>query len=188
MMIKMISFFLSLILMASSPYPGARSGPLLSCLAREEEEIHKDRRGDAIAHLNQFFIHKLSTLGKMPLTPTALAKICGPKISSPSLRLLHELIFSGKDIFSQDKPVEEKFFSLIPLAFFGFVAKVQEDAPTPDCLQREIPQLTRLYQRYKHLEQRYTYKFLWGERNQLKTIWYKLEKVDAIFKKCTSKK
>lgn len=131
----------------------------------------------------------------MDLAPEYLRKICGPKISSPSKRLLYFLLDDGPGIFvfnsgitglekSIGQSMLEDFMQSSQQLILGYIATIQQEAPTADCLKKNIPELDLLYIDMKYLEEEIETKYLFKKKGLAEKILNKLSRYPALLKSC----
>lgn len=184
-----------LILILSSLETWARPSEVLRCLGVEEQRLHKAKSQGPEYQLNQQLISELVQVQNVDLAPAYLKMICAPNVSSPSKKFLYLLLDNGKGIFeyrhgvaSFEKSIAESmlddFVQASQQIILGYIATIQQEAPTADCLKKNIPQLDLLYVDMKYLEEEIDTVYLFKKKGLAEKILGKLNNYPALLKKC----
>lgn len=171
-------------------------GALLRCLAKEEASLHKSKRAGPQYKLNQLFFNEWAGNPKLELRRDTFEKVCGNNNPSPSITLLEEFMLGGKNIFrasllsdidpmaNMQKITLSELRRQMPQVFFSYVADLEALAPTADCLEREIPALAPLREKYRYLESEISLEFLDNHHSEWQQIFSGLEKWQKHFAVC----
>lgn len=177
----------------------ARPSELLRCLGVEEQRLHKAKSQGPEYQLNQQLISELVQVQNVDLRPELLKKICSSAVSSPSRMFLYTLLDNGKSIFEFshgitgfEKSIAESMLEDFVLSsqqiVLGYIATIQQESPTADCLKKNIPELDLLYVDMKYLEEEVETKYLFKKKGLAEKILGKLSDYPAILKKCQPSK
>jgi hypothetical protein len=169
-------------------YVNAQS--LLHCLGAEESHYAKLKYTGPNYKLNQLMIEEISSLSDLKILPAAYNKICRDPKAYPSLLLLESLMNRNSRLFRDGGDQQFQYATLKTLKsnsgrlLITYLSYIQSVSTTAKCIEREIPQVTNLYSRYRYLQDVIDPKDLNGSRNELKQIFNKLKNVDRILKSC----
>ena len=182
-----------------SPLYAAPKQTLLVCLGKEEALIHKNHLEGPLYGLNQQLINEVINLDEVPIKKQYLDQICNPKSDfSPSVNFLRILLIEGKKIFNsdtaQDPSSQMKIFAIDSLTshspgiFFSYLSSLQAMAKTPACLDKKLPDMALLMDRFRYLETELTVEELLKEKERIFRIFNGLKNLDQILKDCEPKK
>jgi len=189
-----------LALFSNSPSWGAAKQTLLTCLGKEEATIHKNHLEGPLYTLNQQLINEVINLDEVPVKKQYLDQICADKSDfSPSVNFLRILLVEGKKIFDTesktgDSSTQMKIYAIesitahAPGIFFAYLSALQAMAKTPSCLDKKLPDLAFLMDRFRYLETELTVEALLKEKEHIFRIFSGLKNLDAIMKECEPKK
>lgn len=176
-------------LLTITPILSAHGAKLMSCLGQEEAKLHKSRQDGPIYRLNQLFIDKFAPIGDLVLSKEMGPKICGQKHVAPAL--LFHLITKEKKIFrTSSKPNRGQIDAVInqvPRIFFRYILDLQSSASDTDCLKKKIPQMYYLLDRYKYLEDMGPERFFEVQKENIKNLLIKMNKIKPIVSLCQKK-
>ncbi len=173
---------------------------LLTCLGKEEASIHKNHLEGPLYTLNQQLINEVINLDEVPIKKQYLDQICASKSDfSPSVNFLRILLVEGKKIFdadsnSPDSSAQMRIYAIDSLTahspgiFFAYLSSLQAMAKTPACLDKKLPDLALLMDRFRYLETELTVEELLKEKERIHRIFNGLKKFDDIMKECEPKK
>lgn len=173
----------------------AADNKILACLGREEALLHKSRTNRPTYRLNQLLIGKLTKLGNVSVTPQAAREICRSSDSSPSTMLLKKLMVNGSQVFansgtnsttntrSQSLMIDQ-LIEQTPRIFFNYILDLQSSAENPGCVEKQIPEIPHLLERYKHLEPHGPKLFLRQEIEKIKAVIDKTGRIKEILATC----
>lgn len=165
---------------------------LLKCLGSEEAAYAKSKYTGPMYKLNQTIIEEISSLSDLKITSSAYERICGKNSKTPSLRLLKDLLSSDVTIFENERSnslASINFDHLknnaghILINYIGYLQSMTED---PKCLEKNIPELAKLYKKYQYLEEEVENQKLVGSKDELERIFKGLGRIDQILNKCKS--
>lgn len=169
---------------------------LLQCLAREETQLHKEKAQGTLYRLNQEFINELASTNDITLKKKFVDEICQSHKLTPTVGLLRLLLLKESDLYDLSlaevdpamKPYKmgyiNEFQKQVPRLFIQYVAGLQSEMATPDCLNKAIPELNILNDRLKYLEEEMTIHEVIRDKSRIEKIFSKLENVSAIKAKC----
>lgn len=169
---------------------------LLQCLAKEETELHKEHSQGAIYHLNQDFLNELASSNDIALKKNFVDEICLSKKHSPSVGLLRLLLVKESDIYDLSlsevdpsmRPFKmgyiNEFQKQVPRLFIQFISSLQSEMATPDCLEKNIPELKFFNERLKYLEEEMSTHDIMKDKSKIEKIFTKLENIKSIRKSC----
>lgn len=174
------------------------SGPnkLLRCLAQEEAHLHKQKTSGPQYKLNQLFFNEWSGNPDIELLPEVYQRVCGTNANQASISLMREFMLNGVKIFKSYRSVKEdqatsmRLITLqelrrqMPQVFFTYVADLEFFAPTAHCLEKAIPTLAQLREKYRYLESEISIEFMDDYKADWKKVFIALEKWPEHFKKC----
>lgn len=173
---------------------------LLTCLGKEEATIHKNHLEGPLYTLNQQLINEVINLDEVPIKKQYLDQICSSKSDfSPSVNFLRVLLVEGKKIFdtdsnSNDSTAQMRIYAIDSLTshspgiFFAYLSSLQALAKTPACLDKKLPDLALLMDRFRYLETELTVDELLKEKERIHRIFRGLKNLDNILKECEPKK
>lgn len=172
----------------------AISSPLIRCLAQEELALHKKKITGPIYTLNQTFINDMASFGGATLKPGLLKKVCADKMKV-STTLLEIIITQGQRAFVDRSRSENLFIkaslnSLLeraPFIFFRYISDVQSIFPTAHCLESELPEIPYFIYRFKYLQSDIKPSELLDDKNKVRIIFKRLEKLSPMLKRCQRK-
>jgi hypothetical protein len=172
----------------------AKVNPLLQCLAKEEERLHK-KAPDALFRLNQEFINELASANDITLKKEFVDEICTSKKHSPSVALLKLLLIKESEIYDLSlsevdqsmRPFKmgyiNEFQKQVPRMFFSYLSGLQSEMATPHCLEKNIPELVGFAEKIKYLEEEISMDRIINDK-QITTIFKKLEGISEIKARC----
>ncbi|MFG1499211.1 hypothetical protein ABMA70_03305 [Halobacteriovorax sp. XZX-3] len=172
---------------------------ILLCLGQEESYYAKRFETGPRYHLNQIMINEISSVGNPQFSKGYYNKFCSDPSKSPTLKLLKAMTTGQRNIFDfkeEDGGIGVKYsmstyneFRLKSIKILmDYLAKIQIQASSADCLESNIPGLKEFYARYRYLEGEVSLETLKGSKESLLKIYDALENVDAILKKCQKPK
>jgi hypothetical protein len=191
-----MKYLITLTMILTSLHVAAASSEILRCLGVEEQRLHKAKSQGPDYQLNQQLISELVQVQNVDLAPQFLKQVCGPKVVSPSKKFLYLLLDNGKSIFEfrngisgLEKSIGDSMLDDFMVAsqqlVLGYIATIQQESPTADCLKKNIPQLDLLYVDMKYLEEEIETKYLFKKKGLAEKILNKLANYPALFKKCS---
>jgi hypothetical protein len=173
---------------------------LLQCLAKEESLLHKEKSQGVLYRLNQEFINELASSNDIVLKKYYVDEICNSKIHSPSVGLLRMLLLKESEIydlsFSEIDPAIKpfkmgyinEFQKQVPRLFSQYIAGLQGELATSDCLIKAIPEIGFFNERLKYLEEEMSIHEVINDKNKIERIFTKLLKFKSIKEKCEAEK
>jgi hypothetical protein len=169
------------------------NSPLLVCLGSEEKKFHLLKTQGPIYELNQRLISELVQIPSVRIDTNDLKHLCDKSSKSPSVKLLSLVLSRGEKLFKIDTDIPESqklisqsmikdFVEISREIFLNFVSSIQSVAPTPNCLEQEIPSLKNLYKDLKYLQDEVeTKKLFEGKEN---VIFERLQNYQKSFQRC----
>jgi hypothetical protein len=183
------------------PQSWAKNSTLIHCLAKEETHMHRNKLGGPLYQLNQTLINELTGLGDFDFVSPYKEMVCGKNEFPPSVAFIKVILEVGdkaiKIQFSQNATDGEKAFKTAiikklvedaPHYFFTYISSIQSLAPSPNCLEKEVPGLKALLDKYFYLEEDVEAKDLITNKAQVTRIFNTLKNIDQIFKNCSPNK
>lgn len=176
-------FSLAITARAEQAEQNASIPAFLQCLAKEEADIHRNKITGARAKLNQELFSLISSGRYQPIKEEYLRKICTSK--TPSLSFLRVIILHREEIFKRTWPrkTHAELFGKIGKLFINYLSLLQATTPDAHCLEREIPFLEKIHQKYKTIEGDVGIEQLL-EAREVKAIFNQLKNIDRIIKSC----
>jgi hypothetical protein len=174
----------------------AAANPLLQCLAKEENQFHKEKSQGTLYRLNQDFINELASSNDITLKRQYIDEVCNGRIHSPSVALLRLLMIKESDIYdlsltevdAQMRPFKmgyiNEFQKQVPHIFVRFISGLQSETATADCLPKAIPELKFFNERLKYLEDEMSAHEMVKDKNKIEAIFKKLQNLKSIKANC----
>jgi len=173
--------------------PGAYANPLLECLGNEELEIHKEKVSGPIYSLNRHFVNKFASFSNISIKKNYLKDICHNKDFSPSVALLRSILLNEMDIYiisneeiqkAQDLSTIDSFLNEIPHNFFAYLASLQNEAATPDCLEKRVKHLKSFTENIFYLESEFSAREIFQKKAMIRELFEDLKNLDSIWDQC----
>ncbi len=187
---KLRSFLIfATILLTPSVQAASKINPALKCLALEEERYHKKKITNSRSKLNQDLIIELSQSSDFILKSDYLSIVCSPNTISPAEKLLELQLIYGTKIFetnSNEMTVASlmEYKKQLPQVFIKHIANLQSELETANCLEKNIPEIKKINDKIKYLEEDLSVDTLLPFQKEIATIFRKLEKFNDLKKKC----
>lgn len=174
----------------------AKGNALLRCLAKEEEQLHKNKDQSALYKLNQTFLNELASNNDITIKNSYVDKICNDKTTTPSIELLHLLLINESDIYDTTlketdaslkdykKGYINEFQKQVPHFLITFLAQLQAEISDPNCFNRAIPEIAYLNEKIKYLEEEISMHQIISEKKKIENIFKKLKERKSIMAKC----
>lgn len=173
----------------------AKEGEILRCLGEEEKEFHLRKESGPLYDLNQRLISELVQIPRVMLHPDDLRRICSGK-DSASLKLLEHSIRKGKNLFILPKNLQgmekamrqgmiDDYVEASKEILLAFISQLQALAPTPTCLEEEIPGLKNFLIEVKYLQEDIDVKRLFKGKDQ--RLLERLKNYPLAFEKCRAR-
>lgn len=191
--------FMALMLTLMAGYTAevyAAPNMLLQCLAKEEERLHKKEQQNALFRLNQEFVNELASSNDINLKKNYVDQICSSRDFTPSVGLLRLLLIKEHELYDLSlsgvdasmRPFKmgyiNEFQKQVPRMFIQYLAGLQSELATPDCLEKAIPELSGFSEKIKYLEEELSTHQLITQKNKIETVFNKLKNFDSIKKNC----
>jgi hypothetical protein len=171
----------------------SRDTKLLKCLGTEEKRFHLNKETGPLYDLNQRLISEIIQIPGAEVTTVDFHDICSRKRPSEALHLLQLSIQKGKTIFEIPKSLTgiprqitigmiDDYVDATKEIFLNFISQIQTSAPTPQCLNEEIPELAEFFNDIKYLQEDVDINRIFKGRDQ--KIFEKLLTYSEAFKKC----
>lgn len=172
---------------------------ILKCLGKEEKRFHLNKRQGPVYDLNQKLISEIVQIPGASLKPSVLRDICRPGQFSESWKLLEHTLKDGKSIFVFRNKANAELASGMADDYIeasrdilvGFINSIQTEAPSADCLKKEIPKLDEFFFKIKSLQEDIDMKQIFDQYDvkifeQLKTYPQAFERCQRRLKKKTN--
>jgi hypothetical protein len=191
-MIKKINVLI-FFLLSVNIYAQTSNSTILKCLGAEEFQYHKSKYTGPLYTLNKNLISNLLQVDKsIRVREKYLTQVC--KSSEPSLSFL-KILLTKKRIFrviSKDNDLDDNVargsveivLKNAPSIFLKFLSNLKASAPTPNCLEKQIPEIDKLFTEIRYLEKEYSLDKIIHSNNRIKTILSKLKKWKKIIAIC----
>jgi hypothetical protein len=176
---------------ARSPRPTSR---LLVCLGAQEKSFHKQKAGGAFYDLNQRLISELLQTQGVDGTPMLLTQVC-KKTERSSIHLLEAMLLDPNGWYviktgptGLTRELMKEMAQAAPEMLLNFLAALQAEAPTPDCLEKHIPSLKKLNEEVKVLQEEMDLSKITNKKSRLTKIFAGVQRSDEIFAVCAKEK
>lgn len=190
-----MKYFLITTLLIIFTVNSAQAKTILLCLGKEESYYAKKHYTGPKYHLNQIMINEISSVGNPELAGNNYKKFCSHPEQSPSLKLLKAMTLGQRDLFDfkEEKGDTGIQFAMVTYDEFRkksikvliqYMAKIQMQSASADCLTKNIPGLENFYARFRYLEGEIDPITLKGSVKELSKLYDSLENIDGILKKC----
>jgi len=162
----------------------------LKCLGSEEKRFHLNKRQGPVYDLNQKLISEIVQIPGVSLRPDVLRDICRPGQFSESWKLLEHTLKEGKAIFlfknksnaELASGMADDYIEASRDILIGFITSIQAEAPSADCLKREIPKLDEFFYKIKALQEDVDMKQIF--ENYDVRIFEQLKSYPRAFERC----
>lgn len=171
----------------------SQSEGILRCLGLEEARMHENKESGPLFQLNQRLISELVQIPGLRINRVDYRRICGQE--NESLKLLEQILIQGKSLFINtqqgmrrsitDGMIDDFIISSKEI-FLNFISSIQMISPTPHCLNQHIPELPKLLERIKYLEDEVELQKIFGNKDL--EIFKKLQDYPLYFKACEEAK
>jgi hypothetical protein len=162
---------------------------VIECLAKEELYYHKKKELGPGYKLNQFFINEIASNSSISLKSQYREEICKDS-RKVSLRLLSYLLVERDRIFEKTTGYDQAFSFIhnleesLPKIFFHFITEIQALAKDPHCLDKHVPYLVELKDRFKYLEGEIGENSLLAQKTKVFKAFTALEDYRGLIKRC----
>ncbi|MFL5785133.1 MAG: hypothetical protein ACJ76H_11010 [Bacteriovoracaceae bacterium] len=137
---------------------------LLMCLGTEEKRLHQQKNTGPFYDLNQRMTAEMIQIPDVTITKDEFKTVCQTRRFSESWKLLEFSLRKGKAMFiipesitglqrSITEGMIEDYVDASKEILLGFLSQIQMQAPTPDCLMKEVPELHKFYTEIKYLQE-----------------------------------
>lgn len=194
---KIVSFFIISILMTKAYAADGEVPNIVQCLGREEAIYLKNRMAGPNVNLNRDLINELITHEQIPIKNEVLKKICEPDSPTGFLTLQYFMtmrldVLDFKDVDKINQKRYEQIFvemtSKFPSMFLSYITALTAQAPTYDCLTKEIPEIDRYLDQYKYLENEVSGEKVLLNIDTIAKIFQKIKDYEKIFERCEEEK
>lgn len=178
-----------------------QANEVLKCLGREELRLHKAKNTGPQYQLNQIFLNEIASNNTISIKDEFVADICQNKTIPPSVMLLKNLMLRQRGLFNiKIDPNRIDGFENFKVAqiddlvaraakiFFQYLAGLQVISPSAHCLERKLPSLSKLINRYNYLESEMKATDLLKDKREIITIFKGLENLKSIYQICDREK
>lgn len=155
--------------------------------------MHENKESGPLFQLNQRLISELVQIPGLRINRVDYRRICGQ--GNESLKLLEQILIQGKSLFINtqqgmrrsitDGMIDDFIISSKEI-FLNFISSIQMISPTPHCLNQHIPELPKLLERIKYLEDEVELQKIFGNKDL--EIFKKLQDYPLYFKACEEAK
>lgn len=191
-----LGFFLLLLGLSPFSAAAARVNPLLKCLALEEEKYHKIKVHNSRSKLNIELLNEIAQTSELEIKAEYLAKICAKNEANPAERLLEFHLVHGLDLFELGGSSNERNLKVatiseyqrqLPQVLMRHLANLQSELPTANCLEKNIPEIKKISDKIKYLEEDLAIDTLKPHRKEITVIFQKLKNFAEIKRNCQLK-
>lgn len=183
-----------------SSYAHATPKKLMVCLGKEEQFLHETKVLGPYFKLNQQLISLfIQSPDNLELKDENYSMVCGTDIKFPSIKLLELLILNGTELFSINlnqnditniamtniaiDEIKEKSADIL----INFLANLQADASTVNCLESQIPELKMFFEQLLYIQEEYGKKNIINDLKKKSKAFGQLEKTADLLKNCKAK-
>lgn len=192
------TLFITFLLISINTFAQSKRNDLLYCLGQEEEKLHQTKRTGPQYFLNQYFINEAASTSVFKLKKKYYKEICITKEFPPSISLMKNLLINERNIFKKVKADTSYLEALqtsgldslvkaAPHIFFQFLSIIQSHTRYPHCFRDNIPELHKMMEDYRYLEEEVSSKQLISNKKSIRIIFDKLKHLDAIYERCDKK-
>lgn len=193
-----MAFLSASVLAQGRPTPSSSDkSVLLHCLGAEEKFYHAKKRLGALYDLNQRMIGEILQVPGLEGAADVLRDACKPG-EATSLVVLEAILLHPNEWYAVAQGHQLGEVSIMtellkeiiigaPEMFLTFLGQLQSEAPTPDCLEKQIPGLKELYSDVKWLQEDVDPSKLVGNKGRLRYILRTIRDPEVIFAKCRVK-
>lgn len=169
---------------------------LLECLAKEEENFHKQKAQGALYRLNQNFLNELSTNNDITIKKNFIDEICHSKTESPSVGFLRLLLVKEEDIYdlslsNVDPSMRSfkmgyinEFQKQVPHLLISYLTGISSEQKGANCLLKAIPEISFFTEKIKYLEDEISIHQIMKDKKKINAIFSKLKTMKTIQEKC----
>ena len=167
------------------------------CLGAQEKRFHQTKAAGAFYDLNQRLIGELIQTSGVEGRPALLKQVCRNNEKS-SLHLLEAMLLDPKGwyVLKQNsgtmgeltKELVRELNQTAPELLLNFLAGLQMQSPTPECLEKNIPGISKLNDEVKWLQEEVDLEKITNKRTRLAKIFAGIQKVDSYFEACAKEK
>lgn len=170
--------------------------PLLKCLALEEEKYHKIKVHNSRSKLNIELLNEIAQTSELEIKDEYLSKICAKNEANPAERLLEFHLVHGLDLFELGGSSNERNLKVatiseyqrqLPQVLMRHLANLQSELATANCLEKNIPEIKKISEKIKYLEEDLALDTLKPHRKDITTIFQKLKNFAEIKRSCREK-
>ncbi len=197
----MKGFILLIILFTTHLAPAySRPGPtrLMYCLGQQEKFFHLKKQTGPFYELNQNLMAELIQVPGLEASSVLLNRICKPSTMAP-LYLLEAIVLDPKDWWVLKSDLEpqrrmiaielmKEFRQMSPEILLTFLSSLQMIMPTPNCLERHIPGLSKMYHDVKWLQEEVDLKKITLGHKRIIPLFAKLQKYQDFALECAKSK
>jgi Mor family transcriptional regulator len=185
-----MKWLLMLILISPGTTFAVREQSLLKCLGEEEKALHLKKDLGPTYDLNQKLISEVIQIPKVKIQDSILSSICRSK--SPSWKLMEYSLIQGKALFltvsdeSLDSSINQSmindYLDSTREIFIQVINQIQAISPSPDCLEKELPELASFFSDLKYLQEEMSLEKIFN--GKIKKILKSLRRYPEAIKNC----
>ena len=169
---------------------------LLRCLGAQEQRFHKLKTQGAFYELNQRLIGELIQAHGVDANASLLKQVC-TKNPKSALAMLEAMLLDQKDWFvikatdnkmqdSINRELVKELNQTAPEILLNFIASLQVQAPSADCLEKHIPGIGKLHHEVKWLQEEVDLTKITLKRSRLTKIFAGIARSEEFFQLCAA--
>lgn len=167
---------------------------LLYCMGQQEKYFHLKKETGPFYELNQNLIAELIQVPGLEASSVLLNRICKPSTMAP-LYLLEAMVLDPREWYLLDRKLDAQTRSISeelmkelrqmsPEIMLTFLSGLQMQMPTPDCLERHIPGLKKMYRDVKWLQEEVDLKKITMGQERLIPLFSGIQKYQFFAAEC----
>lgn len=188
---------LTLFVTSASAFERVSASRLLMCLGAQEKRFHQTKATGAFYDLNQRLIGELIQASGVEGQSALLKQVCRNN-EKASLHLLEAMLLDPKGWYvlkqtsgtlgELTKELVRELNQAAPELLLNFLAGLQMQSPTPDCLEKNIPGISKLNDDVKWLQEEVDLEKITNKKTRLVKIFAGIQKMDSYFEACAKEK
>ncbi len=188
---------ISFLILIFSAFAQKKVNPILKCLALEEEHFHKTKTQNARSRLNLELLNEFAQASELELKDEFIKQICSNPSISPSERFLELQLLNGINVYdlgvagkdhSMRVALISEFQKQLPQLLIKYLGSIQSELEIPNCLEREFPEIKKINERIKYLEEDFAVETLKPLHPEIKKIFAGIRDLKSLKAKCKKPK
>lgn len=182
--------------LTTASYAQTKVNPLLKCLALEEEKYHKIKVHNSRSKLNIELLNEIAQTSELQVKEQYLNQICAKNEANPAERLLEFHLVHGLELFELGGSSNERNLKVatiseyqrqLPQVLMRHLANLQSELAIANCLEKNIPEIKKISEKIKYLEEDLALDTLKPHRKDITVIFNKLKNFAEIKRNCRQK-